>query len=451
MPHFIPPRNSARYVFTLTCVLWLGTWVWSPIPALAEEDEFELQERTEWHELPKGLNYAEDVPAGYVMVGDMLRPQAALAKATYLPNPWLNGIVPYSFDNPFPDAVYSWQGPDLVFRAEQSPTLPYINDPAGSFNTGEFEVGDVVAIIGTQFNQVLFGSNYVIAAIDNFYIYFESGTPVVNEHVPANVTLATLSTVSPLNQQRFIDATLRWEAKVAGVRFVPRTNEADFILIENGTRNRSEVGWEANGPQQLMMNRWTKRNGGTLVHEIGHGLGYKHEHTRPDRDDFVTVITENLNEDAGTNYDIASDSWAYPTRLNAVYDFASIMHYSQCGFSICASCSGEDTCITLAVVAPEDSFWQTSMGQRDSISYWDAQVMNYIYPEVTSRFLDANSSASGGDPGSFVRPFTTFTQAVNGSPSGSRLIILYPESYNEPGTYSNPVAIESPLGSILIE
>ena len=60
----------------------------------------------------------------------------------------------------------------------------------------------------------------------------------------------------------------------------------------------------------------------TMQHEAMHALGFHHEHTRPDRDDFVEM---HPSVAGNSNYaELTPDSWV---NTNSPYDFDSIMHY----------------------------------------------------------------------------------------------------------------------------
>ena len=55
----------------------------------------------------------------------------------------------------------------------------------------------------------------------------------------------------------------------------------------------SFVGKRGNGPQAISIGKNCDKFG-IVVHELGHAVGFWHEHTRPDRDDWVTIIRENI-------------------------------------------------------------------------------------------------------------------------------------------------------------
>jgi hypothetical protein len=55
----------------------------------------------------------------------------------------------------------------------------------------------------------------------------------------------------------------------------------------------SFVGKRGNGPQAISIGKNCDKFG-IVVHELGHVVGFWHEHTRPDRDDHVQIIRENI-------------------------------------------------------------------------------------------------------------------------------------------------------------
>ena len=66
---------------------------------------------------------------------------------------------------------------------------------------------------------------------------------------------------------------------------------------------------------------------GTVIHELGHAIGFHHEQTRPDRDDHVTVVIENIIPKNLFNFRKYNDRII--NTYGVPYDYKSIMHYGQ--------------------------------------------------------------------------------------------------------------------------
>ncbi|KAF0037175.1 hypothetical protein F2P81_010049 [Scophthalmus maximus] len=84
----------------------------------------------------------------------------------------------------------------------------------------------------------------------------------------------------------FKQAMRHWEKQTC-VTFIEKTDEESYIVC------CSYVGRRGNGPQAISIGKNCDKFG-IVVHELGHVIGFWHEHTRPDRDDHVTIIRDNI-------------------------------------------------------------------------------------------------------------------------------------------------------------
>ncbi|KAK3719747.1 hypothetical protein QZH41_011022 [Actinostola sp. cb2023] len=159
------------------------------------------------------------------------------------------------------------------------------------------------------------------------------------------------------------------------IRFVPRTTERNYIYVVSEGDGQSSHSlsvsrcWSAIGKslgrQKLSLGRGCESKG-IVIHELMHALGFFHEQSRHDRDNYVTIYWGNIKPGMQLNFQ------KYPhgqvDTLNEPYDYASIMHYPQFAFSR----NGQKTIapIRLGVII---------IGQRQGLSKVNIQQINKLY------------------------------------------------------------------------
>lgn len=85
------------------------------------------------------------------------------------------------------------------------------------------------------------------------------------------------------------------------------------------------------GRQLLMLTTLQCFAFSTIVHELGHIIGFYHEVSRPDRDEYVTVHTENIiPQQLGA---FAKMDLKDVKDLGVPYDYHSVMHYPEYAFT----------------------------------------------------------------------------------------------------------------------
>ncbi|KAH9512224.1 Dorsal-ventral patterning tolloid-like protein 1 [Bulinus truncatus] len=70
---------------------------------------------------------------------------------------------------------------------------------------------------------------------------------------------------------------------------------------------------------------------GIVMHELGHAIGFWHEHSRPDRDEYVDILLDNVKDLHKSNFNVKN--YSEVDSLGEPYDFGSIMHYNTHQFA----------------------------------------------------------------------------------------------------------------------
>lgn len=131
----------------------------------------------------------------------------------------------------------------------------------------------------------------------------------------------------------------------------------------------SYVGRRGGGPQAISIGKNCDKFG-IVVHELGHVIGFWHEHTRPDRDRHVSIVRENIQP--GQEYNFLKMEVQEVESLGETYDFDSIMHYARNTFS---------RGIFLDTIVPkyEVNGVKPSIGQRTRLSKGDIAQARKLY------------------------------------------------------------------------
>ena len=118
------------------------------------------------------------------------------------------------------------------------------------------------------------------------------------------------------------------------VTFVPRNTQSHYINVLKGSGCWSYVGSVFSNKQDLSIGYgggWTCATLGIIQHEFLHALGFWHEQSRPDRDDYVTINWENIDSQYQNNFDKMTTSDVNSQEVP--YDYSSVMHYGETSFS----------------------------------------------------------------------------------------------------------------------
>ncbi|XP_016977284.1 seminal metalloprotease 1 [Drosophila rhopaloa] len=144
--------------------------------------------------------------------------------------------------------------------------------------------------------------------------------------------------------------------------FINVTSFSGGCFSSVGFRNRS---------QQLNLQNYSLDTGcfrlGTIVHEFLHALGFYHQQSTWDRDDYVRIVEENITEGSQNNFNKYDNETV--EAYGEPYDYSSVLHYTAYAFSK----NGEMTIVPLQEGAEQ------LMGQRLQMTQSDINKLNVMY------------------------------------------------------------------------
>lgn len=167
------------------------------------------------------------------------------------------------------------------------------------------------------------------------------------------------------------------------VRFVERTYQLDYVRIGKFGGCWARYG-RLGGRQDVSMGDGCLRMA-TMMHEMMHAignffkfdiailskfvmfLGIDHMHNAYDRDDYLTIFLDNVDE--GNRHNFKKGDPSQFDNLNTPYDMRSVMHYARWAFSN----NGQN------VVVPHDSSYLEVIGNQEVLSEGDASRLNRMH------------------------------------------------------------------------
>ncbi|XP_063695593.1 zinc metalloproteinase nas-13 [Culicoides brevitarsis] len=154
------------------------------------------------------------------------------------------------------------------------------------------------------------------------------------------------------------------------VDFVEYREENDtYIKFVKAGGCGSQIGYRKNVdvPMEVSYNQHCLERPGAIIHELLHVTGLFHEQCRPDRDEHIKVLWDNIKPQFRQNFiKLPAD---FATTFDLPYDFKSLMHYPRNAFSKQAD--------LFTMVALNDT--EMELGQTEGPSFLDLEKVRRMY------------------------------------------------------------------------
>ena len=267
------------------------------------------------------------------------------------------------------------------------------------------------------------------------------------------------------------EAMKDWTRSGAAIRFVESYAGGPYVRVDP-VSSGNDSGTGPHSPTIMHINTNLAVNQRShVVHELGHAIGFPHEQSRPDRDAYVQVQTNNITTNGyAANFEVTSWECWPPGVILTPYDYGSIMHYDWC-LSTVVGCDFGIHGVTDSMFAVDTSVQYSTMGNwvgddGASMSELDKARIRLVYGKAI--WVDVNSPCLAFETGlfdcgsvGFEGPFKSIAGAVgaaeaNPSPSGpvTKLMIktgTYPHNESQTLRIDKPMKLVAWQNAVRIE
>jgi len=173
--------------------------------------------------------------------------------------------------------------------------------------------------------------------------------------------------VIAVSEQGIITGAMKIIEEKTCIKFKKYTDEKHWLYIKKSDGCYSSVGrdYKKSGMQSMSLGPECLQTS-IVLHELLHSLGFWHEQSRPDRDQYVEIFWENIKQ--GEEYNFEKYTHQEADTLGFPYDYNSIMHYARTS----GSKNGKATIIA---IGQKD----LALGNSKTLTSTDILQINMLY------------------------------------------------------------------------
>lgn len=132
--------------------------------------------------------------------------------------------------------------------------------------------------------------------------------------------------------EKINNALIEYHERTCIIFRLATSKDKDYVKFLSGASDSgcfSRIGRV--GGEQIINLESAECDTGNIVHEIMHALGFWHQQSAPNRDEYVRIVEENINKTFSQNFN--KFGYDFVTSFGIEYDYGSIMHYDPKAFS----------------------------------------------------------------------------------------------------------------------